>query len=73
MLIHLVNHTGDTQRPYHFLTPAAGIEVVVRDGKPSKAFMLRSKQDCTAQAVADGAWSYTLPPVAEYDVLVLEK
>ncbi|HHT26963.1 MAG TPA: hypothetical protein GXZ82_06940 [Firmicutes bacterium] len=73
VLIHLVNHTGDTQRPYHFLTPAAGIEVVVRDGKPSKAFMLRSKQDCTAQAVADGAWSYTLPPVAEYDVLVLEK
>jgi hypothetical protein len=73
LLVHLVNHTGDTQRPYHFLTPVTGIEVKVQGEKPSKAYMLRSKQNCVAQATADGVWMYALPEVAEYDVLVLEK
>jgi len=29
LLVHLVNHTGDTQRPYSFLVPATDMSIVV--------------------------------------------
>ncbi len=72
LLVHLVNHTGDTQRPYHFLAPATGVQVTVKGEAPRRAFMLRSKVELSPQNAAAGAWRYDLPPVEEYDVLVLE-
>jgi len=72
LLIHLVNHTGDTQRPYQFLMPVTGITLVVQGPSASKAFMLRSNAPLQAEPAGEGVWRYCLPELAEYDVVVLE-
>jgi hypothetical protein len=72
LLVHLVNHTGDTQRPMTFLVPVTGVSVVVRGEKARRAHLLRSGVDIQASPAGSGAWSYEIPSVAEYDVLVLE-
>jgi hypothetical protein len=71
--IILPRELGRSRDNYHFLIPATGISEMVQGAKASRAFMLRSKVECVAEAAGDGAWRYNLPPVDEYDVLVLER
>lgn len=72
LLIHLVNHTGDTQRPYHFLYPVSDILVTVAGPPARKAYMLKSEAEVAAKASTHGT-QYALPPLEHYDVLVLEE
>lgn len=72
-LVHLVNHTGDTQRPIAFVLPVNDISITVRGLNAGKAYMLRSNTQLQAELVGDKVWRYHLPPLAEYDVAVFEE
>ena len=71
LLIHLVNNTGDMQRPMSEIIPIHDARISVRCEPIKRVYALWSKMDL-AFTEGDGAVSFVLPKLGLYEVIVLE-
>lgn len=71
MLIHLINTTGDMQRPLTEILPILDVEVTLRCDRPSRVHALWSNQDL-AFDYEDGTVRCVLPRLDVYEVIVVE-
>jgi type 1 glutamine amidotransferase len=71
-LIHLINITGEMQRPIEQVIPVFDISVKVRTAKAKKVFTLVEKEDIPFQSDEKGWTSFTLPKLSLYEVVVVE-
>jgi len=71
ILVHLVNTTGDMQRPVSSIIPLRDIKVRVRGNRPLRAFRLSDRSILTAREAHDH-YEFTVDNLAVYDVVVLE-
>lgn len=71
LLIHLVNNTGDMQRPMSESIPIREIKVLVKLPKPKRVFTLREKRELRFKT--NGGWTqFNVPLLEVYDVVVVE-
>ncbi len=74
LLLHLVNFTGEMTRPIRQVVPLDHVVVRFHDGAPiRKAYTLMGHQAITARKTAPGKIELPLPPLSEYEVLVIER
>jgi len=72
LLIHLVNNTGDMQRPITRIVPLHNIQLRLPCSGPVRAFRLSDRAELPARA-EDGHLSVVVPGVDLYEVVVVEK
>lgn len=74
LLLHLVNFTGEMTRPIREVVPLDNVVVKFGDiGPVKKAYTLVTHQAVAARKNAQGRMEFTLPRIAEYEVLVIER
>ena len=71
ILVHLVNTTGDMQRPVSSITCVHGIKVRTRGIRPRRVFKL-SDGSMLAGRELSGCFEFTLDNLMVYDVIVFE-
>lgn len=71
ILVHLVNTTGDMQRPISSIAPLYNIKIRIRGSRPRKVFKLSDKSVLAGQELSD-CFEYTLDSLMVYDVIVFE-
>ena len=71
LLIHLVNNTGDMQRPMSEIIPLRDIHISVRTQPIKRVHALRAQTDLQFSQ-EEGVVSFSLPNLGLYEVLVLE-
>ena len=74
LLVHLVNFTGEMTRPIRRILPIDNLGVTLRGYGPfGGAHTLIGKQHLLLRTDGDGAVSFHVPHLDEYEVVVLEK
>ncbi|MDI6827175.1 MAG: beta-galactosidase trimerization domain-containing protein [Armatimonadota bacterium] len=71
LLIHLVNNSGDMQRPMSEIIPVYNIRVKLEAENASRIYALWSQQDLDFKRI-DGYIEFTIPKVDLYEVIVVE-
>jgi|GEM_PF-306698 len=71
LLVHLVNNTGDMQRPISQIIPIRDVRVRLRCDAPTRVRALRADTDLTF-AYNDGQVEFTLPELGVYELVVAE-
>ncbi|MGQ9691309.1 MAG: beta-galactosidase trimerization domain-containing protein, partial [Thermoproteota archaeon] len=71
ILVHLINTTGDMQRPISSIIPLSGIKVRIRGSRPLKAFRLSDRSVLAARGVNDH-YEFAVDNLVIYDVIVFE-
>ncbi|MBO3753560.1 MAG: beta-galactosidase trimerization domain-containing protein, partial [Candidatus Brockarchaeota archaeon] len=71
ILVHLVNTTGDMQRPISSITPVHNIKVRIRGSQARRVFRL-SDRSMLAGRELPGCFEFTLNNLMVYDVIVFE-
>jgi hypothetical protein len=71
LLIHLVNNTGDMQRPMSEIIPLRDIRINIQSGPVKRVHTLWSRADL-AFTQEDGIVRFALPNLGLYEVVVLE-
>lgn len=74
LLLHLVNFTGEMTRPIRRVVPLDHVTVRFGDiGPVKKAYTLVERQAVPGKKNAQDRMEFALPPIAEYEVLVIER
>ncbi|MEM4229326.1 MAG: beta-galactosidase trimerization domain-containing protein [Thermoproteota archaeon] len=71
ILVHLVNTTGNMQRPISSITRVHNIKVRIRGSRPRKAFKLSDRSMLPGRELPD-CFEFTLDSLMIYDVIVFE-
>jgi hypothetical protein len=71
ILVHLVNVTGDMQRPVSSITRVQNIKIRTRGSRPRRVFKLSDRNMLPGREHAD-FFEYTLDSLMVYDVVVFE-
>jgi hypothetical protein len=72
MMVHLINYAGLPPRPFTRVSPQAGLRLCVREGgKFRRARTVLGKGRCALRRQGSRLW-VVLPPLEEYEVVVLE-
>ena len=71
-LIHLINLTGEMQRPMERVIPLNEIAVKVKVADAKRVVALVQKEDIPFQTHDEGWTSFTLPKLELYEVVVIE-
>ncbi|HET6456847.1 MAG TPA: alpha-amylase family protein [Armatimonadota bacterium] len=71
LLIHLVNNTGDMQRPMSEIIPLRDIRISIQSDPIKRVYSLWSRADL-AFTQEDGIVGFALPNLGLYEVVVLE-
>ena len=75
-LIHLINNTGDMQRPISELVPIQNLEIFFRSFRPEKIYSLSSGENLNFDRIEkcseDSVYRVIVPELSVYEVLVVE-
>ncbi|MDH7569509.1 MAG: beta-galactosidase trimerization domain-containing protein [Armatimonadota bacterium] len=71
LLVHLVNNTGDMQRPITRLIPIHDIRVTLAGAPPRRLYRLTNGEELPF-TTGDGTINFTLPLLGLYEVVVAE-
>lgn len=71
VLIHLVNHTGDMQRPISEIIPLKDIKIRLKQDNVKRVYTLKSRIDLPF-TVKDGVMETSLSDLGLYEVVVVE-
>ena len=71
LLIHLVNNTGDMQRPMSEIIPLRDIRINLRTDRVNRVYALWNRADLEFSQ-EEGLFALTLPHLGLYEVIVLE-
>ena len=72
LLIHLVNNTGDMQRPMSQIMPVGPIRVTLRSGPNFYVYRLSDKESLTCEIKSMEVTTVVLPELEVYEVIVCE-
>jgi hypothetical protein len=74
LLLHLINFTGEMQRPIQRVIPLEDLRIRIRTkGEVKRIFTLRRPQTLSASKSGEAGVEFVLPRLEEYEVIVLEK
>jgi hypothetical protein len=71
LLIHLVNMTGDMQRPFNQIFPIRNISITLRIPKPNKIYSLRTKHSIPFETIGNRI-KFSVDDLEIYEVIVVE-
>lgn len=71
LLIHLVNNTGEMERPFSNLIPVRNIKIKVNGRMPQRAFKLSDGKRLDPKEIANGIL-YEIEQLDVYEVIVIE-
>lgn len=71
LIIHLINNTGDMQRPLTYINPIRDIEISIRDNSIKNGYTLRNKKSIYIYR-EDGKVSFKIELLKDFETVILE-